>query len=168
MTTRLGQRPITSAADSKRVGMLLVALGLADTGDWHVLTIPGVPYSKSRPRFTSQGRPYPKPEDVEAERTTGVYLRATVRRPFTGNVALACLFFRPNRTIVDTDNLLKHVCDAANGVLWVDDQQCTGLTGVLDLDRDDPRTVVAVGVHECALVRDLSNPTPTIPKGALL
>lgn len=166
MTTRLGQRPVTIEADSARVGELLAALGLAD-GPLHTLTIPGVPYSKSRPRFTRQGRAYHKSDDVDAEQRTGIYLRATVRRPYLGNVALACLFFRPNRNIVDADNLLKHVCDAANNVLWIDDSQCTGIVGIVDVDATDPRTVVAVGVHLSGLVRDRSTP-PKPPKGALL
>lgn len=87
-----------------------------------------------------------------------MFLRNAVRRPFTGNVGLVCLFFRPDRQRIDVDNLLKHVCDAANGVLWVDDTQCTAIAGVIGLDRDDPRTVIAVGVHESTMIRDLSNP----------
>ncbi|BBY84216.1 hypothetical protein MPUL_53740 [Mycolicibacterium pulveris] len=163
----MGQRPVTTAADRERVIELLAALGGAAGSGTYTLTIPGVPYSKSRPRFNpKQRRAYHNPDDKRAEQTTGVYLRATVRQPFTGNVALACVFFRPTKQRVDVDNLLKHVCDAANGVLWVDDCQCTGLSGVLDLDRDDPRTVVAIAPHVSGMVRDLSQ-QPKNPKGGL-
>lgn len=166
MPTRLGERPVTTGADAARVGQLMLALGMSDDGPLHVLTIPGAPWSKSRPRFNpKQRRAYHNADDRRAETTTGVYLRATVRQPFTSNVALACLFFRPDRKRIDVDNLLKHVCDAANGLIWIDDCQCTGLTGVLELDRDNPRTVVAIAPQRSSMVRDLS--TPTTPKGAL-
>lgn len=173
MPARLGERPVTTEADAERVTTLLSALGLVPGEPTFVLTIPGVPYSKSRPRTDMRSRRvYHDPTDVAAERTTAVYLRATVRRPFTGNVAMACLFFRSTRGVVDTDNLLKHVCDAGNptakglpGVLFWDDCQCTGQAGLLFLDRAEPRTVVALGVHDTNLVRDYSNPNQ--PKGVL-
>ncbi|CAA0129284.1 Uncharacterised protein [Mycolicibacterium vanbaalenii] len=173
MPTRLGERPVTTVADAARVGALLAALGLVAGEPTFTLTIPGVPYSKSRPRSDMRNRRvYHDPADVAAERTTAVYLRATVREPFTGNVALACLFYRPTRGVVDVDNLLKHVADAGNppargalGVLWADDCQCTAQAGLLFLDRNEPRTVVAVGVHDTNLTRDYS--VPKKPKGAL-
>lgn len=166
MPTRLGERPVTTAADRERAVELLAALGGVPGQDAYTLTIPGAPYSKSRPRFNpKQRRAYSNPDDERAERTTAVYLRATVRRPFQGNVALACLFFRPTKQRVDTDNLLKHLCDAGNGVIWIDDVQCTALAGVLELDKAEPRTVVAIAPHQSSMVRDLSQPTH--PKGAL-
>ncbi|QFG09085.1 RusA-like Holliday junction resolvase [Mycobacterium phage ThulaThula] len=160
MTRRLGQRPETTTTDADRVEELLRALRVADPERSHTLTIPGVPYAKSRPRFTRQGRAFHDPKDKNAERATAVYLRATVRRPYTGNVALACVFYRDTLRRIDADNLLKHVCDAANGVLWVDDCQCTAITGVIDLDRQHPRTVLAIAPHTSGMVRDLSQPKP--------
>lgn len=117
-----------------------------------VLTVPGVPYSKSRPQFGKMGA-YSKAADVKAEQSLGWLLKTATPEPFTGNVALVCLFFRGNRTTVDADNLLKHVCDAANKVLWLDDSQCTATLGVIEMDRDNPRTVVAVGPHVSSLQR---------------
>ncbi|WRQ08194.1 RusA-like resolvase [Mycobacterium phage dwieneke] len=157
---RLGRRPETTAADAERVEELLRAMRVTEAEQSYALTIPGLPYSKSRPRFTRKGRPFHDPRDKSAERATAVYLRATVRRPYTGNVALACVFYRDTLRRIDVDNLLKHVCDAANGVLWVDDCQCTAITAVIELDRQNPRTVLAVAPHTSSMVRDLSKPKP--------
>lgn len=166
MPVRLGERPVTTGADAARVGDLMLALGMDSGGPLHIITVPGAPYSKSRPRFSRHGgRAYHDPKDKVAEQSTAVYLKATVRQQFTGNVALACLFFRPDRQRIDADNLLKHVCDAGNGILWVDDCQCTAISGVIEYDKAEPRTVVAVAPHTSTLLRDLS--TPTKPKGAL-
>ncbi|QKY78924.1 RusA-like Holliday junction resolvase [Mycobacterium phage Rebel] len=160
MTTPLGQRPVTTDTDAAHVEQLLHALGVADPMQGHTLTIPGNPYSKSRPRFTRNGHTFHDPKDKNAERATAVYLRATVRRPYTGNVALACVFYRDTLRRIDADNLLKHVCDAANGVLWLDDCQATAITAIVELDRERPRTVLAVAPHASAMVRDYSKPKP--------
>ncbi|MHC9292009.1 RusA family crossover junction endodeoxyribonuclease [Mycobacterium sp. LTG2003] len=165
MTARLGERPETTEADAERVSELLAALSVRGGERSYTLTIPGVPWSKSRPRFTRKGRAFPDPKDVEAEKRTGTFLGATVRRPFTGNVGLACVFYRPTRRRIDADNLLKHVCDSANGVLWIDDSQCTAIAGVIDLDREDPRTVVAIAPHESGMVRDLSPSKRPVDEG---
>ncbi|AOT24892.1 RusA-like resolvase [Mycobacterium phage Nazo] len=157
--TRIGQVPETTDVDAERVIELLRALRIDDDAV-RVLTIPGNPYSKSRPRFNRKGGAYHKDEDKNAEQRTAVYLRATVRRRFTGNVALAAVFYRSSAQRVDADNLLKHVCDAGNGVLWVDDCQATATTGVIELDRKNPRTVIAVAPHTSSMVRDLSTPKP--------
>jgi Holliday junction resolvase RusA-like endonuclease len=127
-------------------------LGLWTGEDLCFTTVPGAPWSKSRPRF-GKGRTFTKKEDIDAEERTRSYLERAVRTPFTGNVGIGCLFFRPNRQRIDTDNLLKHVCDAAQGVLWVDDYQCTAVMGVLELDVDNPRTVIVVGSHITTMTR---------------
>lgn len=145
------QRP---ASDVQRMLDMFDGLGLSDTADsMRMITIPGAPWSKSRPRFARNGHTYTKPEDHDAEKRTATFMRSAVRQPFTGNVGLACLFFRPNRQRIDADNLIKHVCDAANGVLWIDDSQCTAVMGVMELDTDKPRTVIVVGEHESTLRR---------------
>lgn len=128
----------------------LGSMGYDDT--MAMVTIPGAPWSKARPRF-GKGRTFTSRDDVDAEKRTGTYLRQAVTAPFMGNVFIGCLFFRPNRQRIDTDNLLKHVCDAATGILWKDDSQCTGLMGVLELDPERPRTVVIIGRHQSTLKR---------------
>lgn len=43
--------------------------------------------------------------------------------------------------------MFKHVCDAGNGILWLDDSQITAKYGGIELDRHRPRTIL---VHEGA------------------
>lgn len=141
-------------SDVDRALTMFAALNLGETSDsLHMITIPGAPWSKSRPRFARSGHAYPKAEDVDAEKRTGLYLRRTIRKPFPGNVAIGCVFFRPNRQRIDADNLIKHVCDAANGILWADDSQCTAVMGIVELDPENPRTVVVVGEHVSTMLR---------------
>lgn len=139
-------------ADMDRALSMFSALGLGQSDSLSVVTIPGAPWSKSRPRF-GRGRAYTKKEDIDAETRTATYLKSVVKRPLEGNAGLVCIFYRPNRQRIDTDNLIKHVCDAGNGVLWLDDSQCTAVMGVIELDAENPRTVVAIGEHTSTLRR---------------
>jgi Holliday junction resolvase RusA-like endonuclease len=161
---------MTVAADVERCLDMYDALGSGNDGfddEIIMITIPGAPWSKARPRF-GNGRTFVKHEDIDAEKRTATYLRKMVRTPFTGNVFIGCLFFRPNRQRIDTDNLIKHVCDAANGVLWKDDSQCTGVMGVLELDPDNPRTVMIIGRHETTLTRGSDDSMPCQICGKLI
>lgn len=118
--------------------------------------IPGVPPSKARPRFRRMGKhvsTYTDPASRTAEARTADQLRHLVDEPMPGNVALGCVFFRPDRQRIDTDNMLKHVSDAANGVLWHDDSQVTAVMGVSELDAENPRTIVVIGRHTSSLAR---------------
>lgn len=115
--------------------------------------IPGDPWSKSRPRF-ARGSTYQKRDDLQAEQRTRLQLTQIAKgRPFTGNVALGCVFYRSNRQRIDTDNLLKHVCDSATGVLWLDDSQVTSVYGRIEHDPSNPRTIVVVGRDTSSLQR---------------
>lgn len=118
----------------------------------YVITIPGEPVAKRRPRLGNRRR-YTDPADVAAEAATAAILRATLAAPLTGNLAVGCEFYRSTRRRVDVDNLLKHVFDAGNTVAWVDDSQCTAQFGVIELDRANPRTVVFISSHTSSLVR---------------
>lgn len=140
------------AEDLLRASSLVVAAG-GDNYDVMLARLDGDPWSKSRPRHTRTGRTYSLPEDRDAEARTAARLREVAREPASGNVALACIFYRSNRQRIDADNLLKHVCDAANGVLWHDDSQVTAVLGVIELDPAHPRTVVAVAPHFSTLGR---------------
>jgi len=132
-------------SDVRRMLDLRIALGLTDDRILFT-TIPGAPWSKMRPRHGKNGRTYSAHEDVDAEERSGGYLRlASQGKTFDGNVGLACVFFRPN--------LLKHVCDAANGVLWKDDSQVTAILGITELDSEQPRTLVMVAPHVSTLMR---------------
>jgi Holliday junction resolvase RusA-like endonuclease len=124
------------------------------TDDMRYLVIPGPPHSKARHRHTKRGHSYMPAEERNAEYATGMMLKRMTPIPFDGNLALACIFFRPNKQRIDCDNMLKHVCDAATGVLWHDDAQVTAIMGIIEYDPANPRTLVMVGQHESTLVRD--------------
>lgn len=111
----------------------------APTSRLHMVTIPGPPVSKSRPRFTRSGHAYSTKGQRDAEEV---------------------------RQRIDTDNLLKHVCDAANGILWEDDSQVTAVYGAMELDPDEPRTVVIVGEHSSSLTRGSDATRPCANCGA--
>lgn len=152
-----------TASDAHRILDMFSALRLGESSDeLSMVTIPGAPWSKSRPRFSRSGHTYTKTEDRDAEARTAAAMRRVVKVPMTGNVGLVCIFYRPNRQRIDTDNLIKHVCDAANGVLWIDDSQCTAVMGVIELDAENPRTVIAVGKHTSTLLRGSDATTPCV------
>ena len=141
--------------DPSRVGDLAAILGLTDI---KTLTIPGSPHPKSRPRFSAQGHAYRDPKDRAAERLTGLWLRRLTPMPYLGNVGLVCVFYRADRTRADNDNFLKTVADSSNGILWVDDCQVTLMLGIVELDRANPRTEIAIGEHVSSLKRQLARP----------
>jgi Holliday junction resolvase RusA-like endonuclease len=138
--------------DVERARLLAGALS-PDAATFTVLVLDGEPATKSRPRFNRNGRAYKADADTEAEARTGWQFRRAFRQPMVGNVAIGCVFFRPDRRQIDVDNMLKHVCDAANGIAWVDDAQITAVYGVAELDVEDPRTLVVVTKHRSSLDR---------------
>lgn len=140
------------AEDLHRVTRLVRVIG-GDEWAISALKIYGAPWSKSRPRTTRTGQMYQKPEDRAAERALASTFARWQHESFPGNVALAAIFYRPNRQRIDADNLLKHVCDSANGILWEDDSQVTTIAGLIELDPGLPRTVVAVAHHASSLTR---------------
>lgn len=139
--------------DQERALRLVQALA-PGTADLRFFVIPGEPVSKARPRL-GKGGTYQKEEDKEAERRTGWHFRKAQRGapPWTGNVALGCVFFRPNRQRIDVDNMLKHVCDSANGIAWLDDSQVTAVYGVAEIDAEYPRTIIVMARHHSSLMR---------------
>ncbi|MGW6391124.1 RusA family crossover junction endodeoxyribonuclease [Streptomyces sp. NPDC055103] len=120
--------------------------------DFKVLVLDGPPPAKARPRF-AEGRTYKTEADTAAEQRTAWKLRPVFRQPWTGNLAIGAVFFRPDRQRIDTDNLLKHICDAGNGIAWVDDAQITAAYGVVELDVEHPRTILVVARHVSSLNR---------------
>jgi Holliday junction resolvase RusA-like endonuclease len=131
--------------------MELLAPGARES--WGTVLL-GEPHSKARPRFDTDGHAYKDPADADAEQATKWKLRQFFRRgPLTGNVALGCVFFRSSRQEIDADNMLKHVCDAGNGLLWVDDSQITAKYGGIELDRERPRTILVMAPHVSTMLR---------------
>lgn len=127
---------------------------LFGTGDDMIFTVlRGEPWSKARPRFDRAGHVYQDPQDRDAERSTGWRLRSVARQNIFGNILLACRFYRSTLRRIDGDNLLKHICDAGNGVLWKDDSQITMKIAEVLHDPAYPRTVIAVGRHLSTMKR---------------
>jgi Holliday junction resolvase RusA-like endonuclease len=122
--------------------------------------VDGDPWSKSRPRFTRRGRTYQPRDDEAAEQALKWRLKAAGARPFPGNVMLVCRFYRANYQRIDADNLLKHVCDSANGILWADDSQVTLVLGEVLYDAEHPRTVILAGNHASTLLRGVDAQRP--------
>lgn len=102
----------------------------------------GKPPVKKRPRVTRRGTYAP---DAEVEKATRAVLAQHAAEPLEGPVVLALGFWMPSLHRLDTDNLVKHVMDAGNGVLWRDDSQVVRLAGLRFLDRERPRTLLLVG-----------------------
>lgn len=138
--------PITS------IGQLLRLLG--GVGDSAIgVEIEGEPRSKARPRFSAGGKPYSDRKQVEHARYLGLRLRDGFPQPMEGNVVAIAIFYRSHRGRIDLDNLLKQALDAANGIVYEDDAQVTALAGRLELDRENPRTLLAFASHESTMQR---------------
>lgn len=152
--------------DQARARLLAQALDPGGT-DAKMIVLDGEPPSKSRPRFARSGKAYKTDEDTQAEARTGWLLRRSFRQPLTGNLALGAVFFRPDRRRIDVDNMLKHVCDAGNGIAWADDAQITALYAVAELDAEDPRTLLVVTRHRSSLVREPQSPKPRVLRRAV-
>jgi len=132
----------------------------------YYVTVPGDPWSKSRPRF-ARGKTYQPKDDLAAEQALKWRMRAAKARMFPGNVMLVCRFYRSNFQRIDADNLIKHVCDSGNGVLWADDSQVTLVLGEIQYDRENPRTVILVGNHASTLLRGTDEQRPCVHCGLL-
>ncbi len=150
----VGQR----SADVDRCFRLLSAIS-PQTQSWHSLHIPGEPYSKARPRFNGSSR---RAYNSEKQQANTAALRVALRQfmendgPMTENVAIVCLFYRSRAQRIDTDNMIKQVLDAANGICWLDDYQVTAVAGIAELDRNYPRTMIAIGTHDSTLRRSMN------------
>ncbi len=82
--------------------------------------IPIHPLPKKRHR-TTHGRTYSDPETVQYENTLAWLMRLQYKGvPVTTKVEATIIFYTKSRA--DTDNLVKAVLDAGNGVLWKDDR----------------------------------------------
>ncbi len=124
------------------------------------MILPWEPWSKARPQISAavkgrKPRTHQHPDDKKAEDRTRTFLRENYRGPlFEGNVRISFFFYRASRQVVDMDNLVKHVLDAAHGVLFVNDCQVTAYGPTeLHLDREYPRTHLWIEPHDEASLR---------------
>jgi Holliday junction resolvase RusA-like endonuclease len=101
-------------------------------------TVPGRPIPLARHRTARAGHNYDPPENAAAKAVIQTYARLAMRdakmqlsEPHTGPLAMDVTFFykRPKHTrfaypmFADSDNLLKMVCDALQGLVYVNDRQ---------------------------------------------
>jgi Holliday junction resolvase RusA-like endonuclease len=107
-----------------------------------VMDFPGNPSPKARPRITSRGV-YTPSQEAEQELAWCMKVEYGTRAIMEGPLALAMLFVRGDRRLVDLDNLAKLTKDSASGVIYRDDAQVEWEFSGIELG-DDPRTVIAV------------------------
>ncbi|MEU1853649.1 RusA family crossover junction endodeoxyribonuclease [Streptomyces sp. NPDC019990] len=144
---------MTGLSDREWGERLMQLLAPEAEQSWGTILL-GEPHSKARPRFDPDGHAYKDPVDAAAEQATKWRMRQFWKRgPLTGNVALGCVFFRSTRQEIDSDNMLKHVCDAGNGLLWLDDSQITAKYGGIELDPANPRTILVMAPHVSTMQR---------------
>lgn len=115
----------------------------------------GVPVPKGRARAFAMTRDdgslgigqYTPARTREAQQSLAWAFKAALNRGplFDDRVAIVAIFFRPDRRALDVDNLMKLVMDAATKArVWKDDSQVVAQAVLLELDRERPRTVVAI------------------------
>lgn len=115
-----------------------------------VLVVPGNPLPKERPKH-GKGRTFtPKVTRDAEQRVRAAFWQAHPNHvPLTGDLRVEVEFHRRTRHWVDTDNLLKLVTDALNGVAYVDDKQISRIEGERFLGAGEyARTVVRIEVRD--------------------
>lgn len=151
------------SADITRAIALVGAAGGLDH-DVQAFCIAGEPASKARPRVVKHNV-YTPAASRKAEESLAFQVRGRVDHRLPGNIAIAMVFFRSTRHRVDVDNLIKLVLDGItkSGAVWDDDSQVTALLGVLEMDKESPRTIIAIAPHSSSLVRSSQAVTSTCP-----
>ena len=120
------------------------------------IVIEGKPLSKARPRFRRHGnKVITYNSQSKEEKSLGWKLRDAYvdQEPLEGPVDLNVLFvFEKTKsknindyhtTVPDIDNLLKFLCDAANGILWRDDRQVARMSAS-KIYGESARTIITV------------------------
>lgn len=112
------------------------------------LVHPGAPVSKARARWHQKSRRFYTPgHSAEAQEALAWRFRDLLQSkpPFLGPVAIVAIFYRPNFQRIDIDNLMKLVMDAATKAgVWRDDCQVAAQAALMEMDKVNPRTVVAL------------------------
>lgn len=116
------------------------------------------PISKARARVVQTRRGTrsftPLATRSAEEHLSWMWRLALKGRKYTGNLAIACVFYRPDRRRIDGDNMIKLVLDAGTKAgAWHDDCQLTTQLIRIELDADHPRTEVALCASASTLGR---------------
>ena len=108
-------------------------------------TVEGVPRPKARARRGAGGRWYTPQATKAYEAAVGWSARAAgVRDAYEGPVRLTVGLWFPDHRRRDVDNCAKSICDALNGIVYLDDSQVVELTVRRYVDRERPRADVTV------------------------
>lgn len=108
------------------------------------------PKSKARARVvrgrTGKMTAYTPGETSAAQEHLALSWRMATRgKTADGCLAIACVFYRPNRQRIDIDNMVKLVLDAGTKArVWYDDSQLVTIVARLELDPARPRTEIAL------------------------
>ena len=125
--------------------------------------VPGVPAAKGRPKFRvikGHAMAYTPAKTKWAEQSVLDAFKAaypSFKSPLEGPIVLTAKFYmpvpaslskkkkesmygKPHVIRPDTDNLLKTVCDALNGVVWKDDSQIFSVSSGKMYIREEPST----------------------------
>jgi Holliday junction resolvase RusA-like endonuclease len=132
-------------------------IGDQDPQDMVLFIHRAVPCSKARARWHRAQQRFYTPQNVlDAQSELAKNFEAVVPdRPWTCNIAIVAIFFRPNAQRIDADNLMKLVMDAATQAkVWTDDCLVTTQAAFIELDKENPRTVVALCPTVSSLNRD--------------
>lgn len=110
------------------------------------VTIPGDPIPKGRPRHGRGGQTFTPARTAIAEEAIAYeLLRGRRSRQPTAKPVVVRLVFRcATRRRCDIDNLAKLVLDAANDLVWEDDQQVERLEVDVLRGVDDPGTYIRI------------------------
>jgi Holliday junction resolvase RusA-like endonuclease len=116
-------------------------------------TVEGVPRPKARARRGAGGRWYTPQATKAYEEAVGWAARAAgVRDAYEGPVRLTVGLWFPDRRRRDVDNCAKSICDALNGIAYLDDSQVAQLSVECRLDRQRPRAEISIEPLSCAVV----------------
>jgi Holliday junction resolvase RusA-like endonuclease len=110
-----------------------------------VFMVPGEPIPKARPRVV-RGGTYTPPRTTQAEGRIREYLKVAYPhlRPSESAYAVTLEFQFKGVGRGDWDNYAKLVCDALNGIVWMDDRQIRRADVVLRRNFVDPCTIVTI------------------------
>jgi Holliday junction resolvase RusA-like endonuclease len=106
-------------------------------------TVPGPPIPKGRP-IVVQRRAVTPERTRRYERLVRMCALTAGVKPIAGPVLLSVWFYLPDARKRDGDNLQKVIWDALNGIGYRDDHQITEWHGRSQIDRANPRAVVAI------------------------
>lgn len=121
---------------------------IADWLDSLHFWVDGKPIAKQSTRFDGHGRAHTPPRVKAWQEQVSIAARQAVQfhQPISGPVAMKLTFVLPDNHRVDLDNLSKAVCDALNGVIYLDDSQVVNLHLVKVVVKNAPSPGVFVEV----------------------